>query len=536
VNARGGLAVTPEPRVNPLREESVTLKAADPCTFVVFGATGDLTHRKLIPALFRLSKQKLLHPRTAIVGFARRELTSEAFREDMRRTVMGAGSAGGTAAAAATGGTASTPEWERFAGSLFYHRGVFEDHEAFRALGRLLGDIEEERGIPGNRIFYFATPPSEYEALIRNIGAAGLSRRALRDEHTAPWSRVIIEKPFGHDLHSARELNALVHTVFAERQIYRIDHYLGKETVQNILVFRLGNGIFEPLWNNRYVEQVQITVAESVGVEGRAAYFDSAGISRDIFQNHMMQLLTLTAMEPPARFEADSVRDEKAKVLRTLHPMTPEEVARETVRGQYVAGPVGGAPVPGYRQEPGVNPRSQTETYLAARIQVDNWRWSGVPFFLRTGKRLAKRATEIAIVFRQPPYALFRSAGCESLEHNILRLRIQPDEGISLSFGSKSPGQSLHIDPVQMDFFYLTSFGQDPPDAYERLLLDCNLGDSTLFARRDEVELAWEFVDGILNAWRSGHGPPLVTYPAGTWGPAEADELVHRSSYHWYRL
>ncbi|HXL15779.1 MAG TPA: glucose-6-phosphate dehydrogenase [Methylomirabilota bacterium] len=522
MNARAVLATAPEVRANPLREESVTLKAADPCTFVVFGASGDLTHRKLIPALFRLSKQKLLHPRTAIVGFARRELTTEAFREEMRRTVEDSG--------------APSAEWERFRETLFYQQGVFEDHQAFRSLGRLLGEVEQKRGIPGNRIFYFATPPSEYAPLIRNIGAAGLARRALREERSLPWARVVIEKPFGRDLQSARELNALVHAVFAESQIFRIDHYLGKETVQNILVFRLGNGIFEPLWNNRYVEQVQITVAESVGIESRSGYFETAGISRDIFQNHMMQLLTLTAMEPPARFEADSVRDEKAKVLRTLHPMSPEEVARDTVRGQYIAGAAGGALVPGYREEPGVNPRSQTETYLAARIHVDNWRWSGVPFFLRTGKRLAKRATEIAIVFRQPPFSLFRSAGCETLEANILRLRIQPDEGISLSFGSKSPGLALHIDPVQMDFYYLTSFGQDPPDAYERLLLDCNLGDSTLFARRDEVELAWEFVDGILNTWNRDQSPPLVTYPAGTWGPPEADELVHRFGYHWYRL
>jgi len=346
----------------------------------------------------------------------------------------------------------------------------------------------------------------------------------------------VIEKPFGLDLESARALTDTLHKAFSEDSVYRIDHYLGKETVQNILVFRLGNGIFEPLWNNRYVEQVQITVAESIGIDGRSGYFETAGISRDIFQNHMMQLLTLTAMEPPARFEADSVRDEKAKVLRTLHPMSPDEVARDTVRGQYIAGAVGGTPVPGYREEQGVNPRSQTETYMAARIHVDNWRWSGVPFFLRTGKRLAKRATEIAIVFRQPPFSLFRSAGCDTLEANVLRLRIQPDEGISLSFGSKSPGQALHIDPVQMDFYYLTSFGQDPPDAYERLLLDCNLGDSTLFARRDEVELAWEFVDAILNIWNSDQSPPLVTYPAGTWGPPEADELVRRFGYHWYRL
>jgi len=521
MSARALLAVAPETRVNPLREESVTLKAADPCTFVVFGASGDLTHRKLIPALFRLSKQKLLHPQTAIIGFARREWTDEQFREEMKHTVENAG--------------ATASEWDRFAKSLFYQTGVFEDHAAFRALGQLLSKVEEERGLPGNRIFHFATPPSEYATLIRNIGSAGLAKRALREENAVPWARVIIEKPFGHDLQSARELNALVHTVFAERQVYRIDHYLGKETVQNILVFRLGNGIFEPLWNNRYVEQVQITVAESVGIEGRAAYFDSAGTSRDIFQNHMMQLLTLTAMEPPPRFDADSVRDEKAKVLRTLHPMTREEVARDTVRAQYQAGALGGTPVPGYCEEPGVNLRSQTETYMAARIHVDNWRWSGVPFYLRAGKRLARRSTEIAIVFRQPPYALFRSAGCESLEANVLRLRIQPDEGISLSFGSKSPGQALHIDPVQMDFYYLTAFGQDPPDAYERLLLDCNLGDSTLFARRDEVELAWEFVDGIQNAWRSGV-PPLVKYPSGTWGPPEADGLLAPDGRGWYRL
>jgi len=522
MSAPGGLALTSDPGVNPLRDESLTLKAADPCCIVVFGATGDLTHRKLIPALFRLSKQKLLHPRTAIVGFARRGLDSDAFREEMRRTVPGS--------------DGSSPEWERFAGSLFYQQGVFEDPEAFRALGRVLSGLDEKRGIPGNRLFYMATPPSEYAALLANIGTAGLARRASRSGASAPWSRVIIEKPFGHDLKSARALNALVHSVFHESQVYRIDHYLGKETVQNILVFRLSNGIFEPLWNNRYVEQVQISVAESVGIESRAAYFDSAGISRDIFQNHMMQLLTLTAMEPPARFDADSVRDEKAKVLRTMRPMDPGIVARDTVRAQYVAGAVGGTPVPGYREEPGVAPGSQTETYLAARIDVDNWRWSGVPFYLRTGKRLPKRVTEIAIVFRKPPYELFRSAGCDALEANILRLRIQPDEGISLSFGSKSPGQALHIDPVQMDFYYLTSFGQDPPDAYERLLLDCNLGDSTLFARRDEVELAWEFVDGILSAWQSDHRPPLLTYPAGTWGPPEADALVHRNHHQWYPL
>ncbi len=496
----------------------MTLRAADPCVIVVFGATGDLTHRKLIPALFRLSTRKLLHPQTAVVGFARREMTNEAFRQEMRRTVPG---------------DAPEREWARFAESLFYCPGVFDDAEAFRKLAPFLRELDHKRGIPGNRLFYFATPPGAYAVLLRNIGAAKL---ATPPTVAGPWSRVVIEKPFGRDLKSALELNSLVHAIFDESQVFRIDHYLGKETVQNILVFRLGNGIFEPLWNNRYVAQVQISVAESVGIEGRAAYFEGAGISRDIFQNHMMQLLTLTAMEPPARFEGNYVRDEKSKVLRSLRPFAPEDVATHTVRGQYAAGAVGGKPVPGYREEPGVNPRSEVETYLAARVEIENWRWSGVPFYLRTGKRLPKRVTEIAIVFRSPPHALFRLEGCEPIEANILRLRIQPDEGISLSFGSKSPGQSLHIDPVQMDFYYLTSFGQDPPDAYERLLLDCNLGDSTLFARKDEVELAWEYGDGIVNGWRSGQGPPLVQYSAGTWGPAEADALVHKSGHHWYRL
>jgi glucose-6-phosphate 1-dehydrogenase len=347
---------------------------------------------------------------------------------------------------------------------------------------------------------------------------------------------VIVEKPFGHDLPSARDLNARFHASFDETQIYRIDHYLGKESVQNILVLRLGNGIFEPLWNNRYVEHVQIAVAEAVGVEGRANYYERAGALRDVLQNHMLQLLTLTAMEPPSRFEADAVRDEKVKVLRAMAPLTPRQVAERTVRAQYLAGAVAGTPAVGYREEPEVAPDSNTETYIAARLEVDNWRWAGVPFYLRSGKRLPKRATEIAITFRQPPHSLFRSAGCEAIESNVLRLRIQPDEGISLSFGSKSPGQALHIDPVRMDFNYLTSFGADPPEAYERLLLDCNLGDSTLFARKDEVELAWEHADAIAAGWAAGAGPALGGYPAGRWGPPEADALLARDGRRWHRL
>ncbi|HET7903042.1 MAG TPA: glucose-6-phosphate dehydrogenase [Candidatus Eisenbacteria bacterium] len=510
-------AATPAtPGANPLREGSLTLRAPDPCTFVVFGATGDLTHRKLVPALFALAREKALHPKSALVGFSRRAWNDQAFRDAVRPE----------------GSADENGEWPRFAASLSYRAGSFENPDDYAALRGHLEALERERGTPGNRIFYLATPPDAYPVILEGLRGAGLVHPPGEPSR---WSRVIVEKPFGHDLASARALNQQVLASFDERQVFRIDHYLGKETVQNILVLRLGNGIFEPLWNNRYVDHVQISVAEAVGVEGRANYFERAGVVRDMLQNHMLQLLTLTAMEPPSRFEADAVRDEKAKVLRALAPLRPEQVSERTVRGRYEAGAVAGAAVPGYLQEPDVNPRSRTETYLAAKLEVDNWRWAGVPFYVRSGKRLAKRATEIVIAFRHPPYALFRSAGCASLEANVLRLRIQPDEGISLSFGSKSPGQDLHIDPVRMDFNYLTSFGADPPDAYQRLLLDCNLGDSTLFARRDEVELAWEHVDAIAAGWASGE-PPLHGYPAGSWGPAEADHLLARDGRRWYRL
>jgi glucose-6-phosphate 1-dehydrogenase len=504
---------------NPLREGSVTLAAADPCTFVVFGASGDLTRRKLLPALLALSRDKLLHPKSAVVGFARRPMTDDAFREEIR-------------ASAAEQGIPDH-DWRRFASSVFYRPGTFENAADFTALRGALESLERDRGTPGNRIYYLATPPASYGAILDGIRGAGLVHDASLG---TPWSRVIVEKPFGEDLESARALNARFHAAFDERQVFRIDHYLGKETVQNILVLRLGNGIFEPLWNSRYVDHVQIAVAETVGVEMRANYYERAGALRDMLQNHMLQLLTLTAMEPPSRFEADAVRDEKVKVLRAMTPLSGRQVAERTVRAQYAKGAVAGAPAVGYREEPGVAPDSSTETFIAARLEVDNWRWAGVPFYLRSGKRLPKRATEIAIAFRQPPYALFRSAGCESIESNVLRLRIQPDEGISLSFGSKSPGQTLHIDPVRMDFNYLTYFGADPPEAYERLLLDCNLGDSTLFARRDEVELAWEQVDAIGSAWSAGDGPALGTYAAGSWGPPETDPLIARDGRRWLRL
>jgi glucose-6-phosphate 1-dehydrogenase len=497
----------------------VTLAAADPCTFVVFGASGDLTRRKLLPALLALSRDKLLHPKSAVVGFARRPMTDDAFREEIR-------------ASAAEQGIPDH-DWRRFASSVFYRQGTFENAADFAALRGSLESLERDRGTPANRIYYLATPPASYGAILDGIRGAGLVHDASLG---TPWSRVIVEKPFGEDLESARALNARFHAAFDERQVFRIDHYLGKETVQNILVLRLGNGIFEPLWNSRYVDHVQIAVAETVGVEMRANYYERAGALRDMLQNHMLQLLTLTAMEPPSRFEADAVRDEKVKVLRAMTPLSPKQVAVRTVRAQYAPGAVAGTPAVGYREEPSVAPDSNTETFIAVRLEVDNWRWAGVPFYLRSGKRLPKRATEIAIAFRQPPYALFRSAGCESIESNVLRLRIQPDEGISLSFGSKSPGQTLHIDPVRMDFNYLTYFGADPPEAYERLLLDCNLGDSTLFARRDEVELAWEQVDAIGSAWSAGDGPGLGTYAAGSWGPPETDPLIARDGRRWLRL
>jgi len=512
-------AARAEPVDNPLREGSVTLRAAEPCAIVVFGATGDLAHKKLFPALCRISASKALHPRTAILGTARRAMSADAFKKEMGASVVEQG--------------IDAREWERLAERVDYVAGEFDDPASYQALRQHLEAIEKERGLPGNRLLYLAVPPAAYESIVGNLGKSGIVHPHSK---TGPWARVVVEKPFGHDLESAKELNRRLHSVFDERQIFRIDHYLGKESVQNILILRLGNGFFEPLWNNRYVDHVQITVAETVGVEQRAAYYEQAGVSRDILQNHLMQLLSLTAMEPPARFDADSVRDEKVKVLRAVRPLDPDDVALRAIRGQYARGAVAGTPVSGYREEPGVAPESETETYLAVRLDVDNWRWAGVPFYLRSGKRLAKRATEIEIVFRQPPYALFRTAGISELDPNVLRMRIQPDEGVSVSFGAKSPGAALHIDPVRMDFYYLTSFGADPPDAYDRLLLDCNRGDMTLFARKDEVELAWEIVDSITKTWEKGQGGPLTTYAAGTWGPREADAWIAKDGRKWLHL
>ena len=496
---------------NPFREGMPRERLIEPCSMVIFGATGDLTSRKLIPALYNLTRARLLPAGFAVVGVARRPFSHETFRDDMRKSVD-----------TFSRSRPVIPEvWDDFAKGLFYHQGEFTDPGAYKRLATSLQEVDRERGTRGNHIFYLATPPEHYEGILRNLGAAGLSGSSR-----VPWTRIIIEKPFGHDLESARELNRCAQAVFSEEQIYRIDHYLGKETVQNILVMRFANGIYEPLWNQKYIDQIQITVAEDLGMEGRGEYYDSAGALRDMVQNHMLQLLCLTAMEPPVAFQAGPVRNEKVKVLESVRPIQGEDVARHVVRARYTRGFVGGREVPGFLEEEGVRKDSTTDTYVAIRLFIDNWRWAGVPIYLRTGKRLPRRVTEIAVQFRQAPHLLFRTQA-SSIEPNVLALRIQPDEGISLKMTVKTPG-SMVLQPVVMEFRYGSSFGGEPPEAYERLLLDCMAGDATLFTRHDEVELAWRFITDILKAWQDGSAPALCEHAAGTWGPPEADRLVDR--------
>jgi glucose-6-phosphate 1-dehydrogenase len=424
--------------------------------------------------------------------------------------------------------------WETFSRGLFYHQSQFDDPAGYARLAQLLEQLDHERGTRGNHIFYLATPPSFYGPIADNLSSAGLARR--ESEGAQSWSRIIVEKPFGHDLQSALALNRELNKAFKEKQIYRIDHYLGKETVQNIMVLRFGNGIFEPIWNRRYVDNIQITVAENIGVEGRGDYYEEAGAMRDMVQNHMMQLLTLVAMEPPVNFGADAVRDEKVKVLKAIPPLMDGEIVADTVRGQYGQGMIGGERVAGYCQEKGVVPNSRTETYVALKLLVENWRWAGVPFYLRTGKRLAKRITEVAIEFKRPPYLLFHGTGSQQLQPNVLSLRIQPNEGISLLFSAKVPGQEMQLRTVNMDFLYGSSFGVEPPEAYERLLLDCMFGDSTLFTRIDETELAWQLVDSIERGWAKIPASAVPQYEPGTWGPKEADALIERDGRTWRRL
>ncbi len=491
---------------------------------VIFGASGDLTERKIVPALYYLVRERMLPAGFSVIGCGRTQLTDEQFREKMRQAVT---------EFLRLSPDESTEFRETFGKRIFYLTGDFGESVPYGQMKDLLGRLDRERGTSGNRLFYLATPPSFFPVVVEHLGAAGLAR--VKDPGKN-WTRIVIEKPFGRDLGSARDLNRVVTGVFSEDQVYRIDHYLGKETVQNLMVFRFANGVFEPIWNRRYIDHVQITVAEDLGVESRGSYYEEAGLIRDMIQNHVLQLLSLVAMEPPASFRADEVRDEKAKVLRTVRPITNELIRTSVVRGQYREGFARGKSVPAYRFEPKVAPHSATETYAALRLFIDNWRWADIPFYLRSGKRLAKRVSEISIQFRDVPHLLFRELADERLEPNLLGIHIQPNEGISLKFSAKLPGTTMQIRPVTMDFRYGESFGASPPTAYETLLLDCMLGDATLFNREDAVELSWELVDPILERWKEDGDNGLVFYEAGSWGPAEAEALIEADGRRWQRL
>ena len=509
-----------------LREGLRLRRIPDPCAVVIFGATGDLTHSKLMPSLYTLARLGMVPPNLTIVGVARRPKTDESFRAEMAQAILGPSADGDKA-----------PLWEGFAQGLFYVQAEFHDPQGYERLRAVLERADQERGTSGNRLYYLATAPEFYGDIVQQLDRHGLVERGSTrggGDGRRPWTRVIVEKPFGRDTKSAEALNRTLLRVFREGQIYRIDHYLGKETVQNILVFRFANGIFEPLWNQHYIDHVQITVAESGGVEDRAGYYETAGVVRDIVQNHMVQLLTLVAMEAPVAFEADEVRDEKVKVLRAARRLTPDDVRSEVALGQYTAGVVGGREAPGYRAEPRVAPDSRTPTFVAMRLFLDNWRWASVPFYLRTGKRLPKRATEIAVQFKAAPLPLFSDGGREP---NLLSLNIQPDEGIALRFIAKAPGTAMSLRPVNMGFQYGTAFGGEELTAYERLLLDCMLGDPTLFTRRDEVEAAWQLFEPLLTWWdKSDPPPPVLPYEAGTWGPDAARAIIERDGRRWRRL
>jgi glucose-6-phosphate 1-dehydrogenase len=495
---------------NPLEEGLSLRRTPDPFALVIFGASGDLTHKKLMPALYALMLRRLLPSRFVIVGVARSQGSDESFREDMKQAVQ-----------KYARDDFRQDVWDELAPSLHYVSTDFADDDGENALAAELTRLDEERQLGGNRVYYCAVPPAAFPTIVEALG---------RRRTATGWTRLIVEKPFGHDLASARALNTMLLEHFEEKEIFRIDHYLGKETVQNMLALRFANGIFEPIWNRQFIDHIQITVAESIGIEGRAGYYDSAGAIRDIFQNHLLQLLALTAMEPPIDFTAESVRNEKVKVLKSLHTPGPKSV----VRGQYGRGFVEGEEVPAYREEQGVPADSMTETYVAAKLFVDNWRWADTPFYVRMGKRLARRETTIAIQFKRAPHPPFEETASEGLRPNVLLVHVQPDEGVSLAIGAKVPGQGMTIRTVHMDFLYGGAFRTGMPEAYERLILDTLLGDGTLFTRADEVEEQWLLVDAIVAAWTRDR-PGFPNYAAGTWGPPSADDLLHRDGRSWRR-
>src|SRR6201982_1679300 len=484
--------------VNQLREGLARSAMPEPCSVVIFGATGDLTHRKLIPALYNLAADGDLPPGLSVVGFARRDKNDEVFRQELYE-----------AARKYSRQPIDDALWKNFASSIFYHRSEFSDEEGYRRLGERLAEIDRERGTRGNRIYYLSAGPDQFEPILSHLTATGLNRTA-----DGAWARIIVEKPFGIDLQTAQHLNSEVNHGFKEQDTFRIDHYLGKETAQNIMVLRFANALFEHLWNHRYIDHVQITASEKLGVENRAGYYEGAGALRDMVQNHLLQLLCLIAMEPPTDLSADSIRDEKVKVLRSLRRVQNDEVVRSVVRGQYAAGSISGKSVVGYRQEKKVKPEPMTEAYVALRVLIDQWRWGHVPFYVRVGKRLPKGGTEIGIHFKNAPGVLFNrdKSGVRDGSQNVLVIRIQPDEGGSLRMQSKIPGASVRVQPVKMDFNYGTSFGKASPEAYERLLLDAMAGDATLFARRDEVEEAWALIDSIENAWAAKKDAPSLFF------------------------
>ena len=504
--------------MNPLQDGLRIEPTPGPTTLVIFGASGDLTRRKLLPALYNLSRGQRLPARFSVVGVARTAMDDETFRGQFRDSLKQFAHVGNSGDEVAVS----------LASRISYLSGEMDDPALYERLKARLGEIDGNEGV----LFYLAIPPAVYGTVVERLGAAGLSRAEPR-----AWRRVIIEKPFGTDVRTARELNQSVHRHFDEDQVFRIDHYLGKETVQNLMVFRFGNGMFEPIWNRRYIDHVQITAAETVGVERRAAYYEGAGALRDMVQNHLMQLLALVAMEPPIAFTAESVRDRKMDALLSVQPLVDNgSKTNGVVRAQYAEGWVAGQAVPGYRTEPGVDPKSTTETFVALRFQLDSWRWAGVPFYLRTGKRLPKRTTEIAIQFRRPPLQIFKRVSPTSVAPNLLIVNVQPDEGISVRFEAKLPGTRMQLAPVMMNFRYGTAFGGGVPEAYETLLLDAMLGDPTLFARHDFVEAAWALITPVHDAWRAEAGASIPAYEAGEWGPHDAADLMTRDGRRWRTL